>query len=216
MTTCKLFAAKLLDVPWLLHLDVFRPQINPVLTGRSRPDLVGQSTTGQWVAIESKGRVSVPDATTKAKAKDQALRCVSIGGTPVGLHIGAIAYFKNDRLRFHWQDPDYDGKERNTFGLPFDETFFRYHFAPALEIVRSDPIQFRRMLEEPVLVPVTAVDLQVGIRPDVLRLLARDQWSEARSWCRENRESLRKAEARPDGITVVAGESWRKRGEFLM
>src|SRR5262249_51851186 len=29
MTFCKLFAAKLLDTPWLLHLDVFRPDLNP-------------------------------------------------------------------------------------------------------------------------------------------------------------------------------------------
>ena len=28
MTFCKLFAAKLLNTPWLLHLDVFRPQLN--------------------------------------------------------------------------------------------------------------------------------------------------------------------------------------------
>lgn len=29
MTFCKLFAAKLLHTPWLLHLDVFRPGLNP-------------------------------------------------------------------------------------------------------------------------------------------------------------------------------------------
>src|SRR5437016_5365030 len=30
MTLCKLFASRLLFTPWLLHLDVFRPVLNPV------------------------------------------------------------------------------------------------------------------------------------------------------------------------------------------
>lgn len=57
LSLCKLFADARLDAPWLLHLDVFRPQLNPVLSGRSRPDLVGQTTAGTWVGLESKGRV---------------------------------------------------------------------------------------------------------------------------------------------------------------
>ena len=74
MAICKLFAAKLLDAPWLLHLNVFRPMLNPVLTGRSHPDLVGQTQSGQWLAFESKGRVSSPAADAKNKAKAQAQR----------------------------------------------------------------------------------------------------------------------------------------------
>jgi len=42
LAICKLFADKLLRAPWLLHLDVFRPDLNVVLAGRSRPDLVGE------------------------------------------------------------------------------------------------------------------------------------------------------------------------------
>ncbi len=45
MTLCKLFSAKLLNAPWLMHLDVFRPGLDVVLKGRSRPDLVGQTNT---------------------------------------------------------------------------------------------------------------------------------------------------------------------------
>ena len=46
LTICKLFAHKLLGVPWMLHLDVFRPQLNVVLSGRSRPDLIGRTHAG--------------------------------------------------------------------------------------------------------------------------------------------------------------------------
>lgn len=59
MTFCKLFAAKLLNTPWLLHLDVFGPQLNPILTSRSRPDLVGmEHGASRWHAFECKGRTS--------------------------------------------------------------------------------------------------------------------------------------------------------------
>jgi hypothetical protein len=37
LIVCKLFASKLLDSPWTLHLDVFRAVLNPrLLGGRSR------------------------------------------------------------------------------------------------------------------------------------------------------------------------------------
>ncbi len=47
VTVCKLFCERLLQTPWLLHLDVFRPQLDPDLRGRSRPDLVGQTNNGE-------------------------------------------------------------------------------------------------------------------------------------------------------------------------
>ena len=76
MVFCKLFAAELLDTPWLLHLDVFRAQLDPrTLQGRSRPDLVGKhSSSGAWHAFECKGRASVPSQPEKNKAKAQAQR----------------------------------------------------------------------------------------------------------------------------------------------
>ena len=41
LVICKLFAARLLDAPWTLHLDIWRNILNPVLlAGRSRPDMV--------------------------------------------------------------------------------------------------------------------------------------------------------------------------------
>lgn len=82
LTLCKLFAEMKLDAPWLLHLDVFRDRLNPrLLSGRSRPDLIGRTTGGEWVALESKGRVSPPTGDAKTKAKEQAERVVSIRGT---------------------------------------------------------------------------------------------------------------------------------------
>jgi hypothetical protein len=51
LTMCKLFAAKLLDTPWLRHLDIYGDRYRVLLTGRSRPDLFGLSTTSrEWTA----------------------------------------------------------------------------------------------------------------------------------------------------------------------
>ena len=72
MTLCKLFAAKLLHAPWLLHLDIFRDSLNPGLLGRSRPDLVGLDAFGRWHAFESKGRSGSPSDHDIENAKNQA------------------------------------------------------------------------------------------------------------------------------------------------
>ena len=76
MATCKLFAAKLLDAPWLLHLDVFRPTLNRFLTGRSRPDMLGQTQSGQWLAFESKAGPACwpPMRKTKPRSRPNAAR----------------------------------------------------------------------------------------------------------------------------------------------
>src|SRR5207244_2687161 len=89
MTMCKLFAAKLLQAPWVLHLDVFGPTVQAqVMTGRSRPDLVGQiHNTNDWIAMESKGRISPPSADAKTKAKNQALRVTAVGGVAPLYHV---------------------------------------------------------------------------------------------------------------------------------
>ncbi len=68
MTLCKVFASSLLRTPWLLHLDVFRTALNPVVLGRSRPDLVGEDINGNWNVFESKGRSAVPSSVDEQSA----------------------------------------------------------------------------------------------------------------------------------------------------
>jgi hypothetical protein len=42
MALCKVFSTRLLQTPWLLHLDVFGSMFAANNLGRSRPDLFGQ------------------------------------------------------------------------------------------------------------------------------------------------------------------------------
>ena len=105
LAVCKLFADKVLNVPWMLHLDVFRPHLNAVLKGRSRPDLIGQNKNKDWIVMECKGRASLPDKNTKRRVKEQAQRVVTVNGVPPMLAVGGIMHFRNEVLEFFWRDP---------------------------------------------------------------------------------------------------------------
>ena len=164
LTICKLFAAKLLDAPWMLHLDVFRPYLDVMLASRSRPDLVGQTLAGNWIVLECKGRISSPDTAVKNRAKQQAMRVVSISGAAPSRCIGGIAFFKNDVLQFYWRDPD--PETRNPIRIEPSPQTWSYYYRPALELVQSNPTYLTQMRERPTLMPVPQADIKVGIRPE--------------------------------------------------
>jgi len=211
LTLCKLFAAKKLNAPWLLHLDVFRSQLNPtLLSGRSRPDLVGQTNSGDWVALESKGRASPPAEDAKAKAKLQAERLIGINGTQVQFRIGAFAYFKNDTLKFFWRDPQPDDVEpRNPIRLKLTrDEFWRHYYQPILALVGSDNPALRQ--RENVAIPIKEADLKIRVLPEVMRFLKMEKWKDAGHWCMENHKQLARSEVHGDGLQIIAGESWSK------
>jgi len=211
MAMSKVFALKFLNVPWLLHLDVFRPQLNAVLNGRSRPDLIGERSTGEWIALESKGRVSPPDQTVKDKAKDQALRCRSVNGQQTALHIGAITFFKDDSLRFYWEDPEQGRDEPdNGFKLQVSDEDWRFHYLPVLDLLwhgGATVVQADNMDE----VRLENLDVTVGLSREVFDFLKGENWDHARTWCREHHSFLTEHEFFPDGIRVIAGDSWLKK-----
>jgi hypothetical protein len=210
MTLCKLFAAKLLNTPWLLHLDVFRPQINAVLTGRSRPDLVGmESGTGRWHAFECKGRISPPSERAKASAKAQAVRLVSVNATPCTLHVGAITYLRSDVLHFYWRDPE---PERGTpIKVPLRPDAWRYYYSPVLRAVLHARDEAVRAHRPDGRVALETLDLEVGIHRSVEPFLLAEKWDDARRAAEEHARELAMDGYQADGLLVVAGASWRER-----
>lgn len=210
MTICKLFASRLLDAPWMLHLDVFRPNLNPALTGRSRPDLIGQTQAGNWLAFESKGRASAPNSDAKAKAKQQALRCVSVSvaanNVPVTYHIGGIMYYRNDVLQFFWRDPTPDDSS-NGLNIPVADDSWEHYYRPAFELVRLRAGEAELGQAVPSK-SASVADVDVQIYPDVLMFLDKSMWNKAKAWCSENHSILIAQGFQPDGIKVKAGQSW--------
>jgi hypothetical protein len=192
-----------------MHLDVFRPQINPVLRKRSRPDLVGQTVSNEWVVIESKGRISIPSADAKNKAKEQAEQLTMVNGIPPRFQIGGIAFFRNEVLRFFWRDPEPEPRNRRgTFDVKLGDDDWSYYFRPVLELIHSQPHYFEQMRREEILMPVNGLDINVGIHPLILSLLAEEKWSDARRLCYEKNKGLIDAGYQADGIRVVVGDTW--------
>ncbi len=203
---CKLFASKLLDAPWTLHLDVFRPILNPrLIGGRSRPDMVAQSaSTTQWHAFECKGRASVPSTAEKQKAKAQAQRLVSVNGTPCTFHIGAITFFRNDAVEFYWRDPGPDGREH--IEIPDPNLGWRSYYEPVVQVIRSRGEG--AALEPNASVQIEELDLAIAIHPAIASILFASDWLRARAVARERRDDFASHGFQSDGLRVKAGKSW--------
>jgi hypothetical protein len=215
MTFCKLFAAKLLDTPWLLHLDVFRPQLNTVLSGRSRPDLIGKENgSGRWHAFECKGRTSPPDKRTKEKAKKQAQRLVSVNGAPCNLHIGAITHFKKDTLQFYWLDPS--PESGSSIEISLTTGTWRYFYEPVIQLIAGNrDYQILMQRESRVFLSISDLDIQVGVHPLVAEHLFHDRWDNAHEAALRNAETIVRDGYQRDGLVVKAGDSWRRRYEDI-
>lgn len=210
MVMCKLFAARLLNAPWMLHLDVFGAAITTVMTGRSRPDLVGQiNGTNQWIAMESKGRISSPDANAKTKAKNQALRITSVAGVPPTYNIGAISFLRNDILQFFWEDPmptDNDGV-KGKFELPgIKDDVWRSHYQTAMGAFRAITAVEDR--PDALTAILRQADVTISIHPAVINLLLEEQWAKAKSVAESIPEDLTHEGYQLDGLRVQAGKSW--------
>lgn len=210
MTLCKLFAAKLLDTPWLLHLDVFRPQLDAQLSGRSRPDLIGQeSNQAKWHAFECKGRTSPPDVEAKRKAKSQASRVIRVAGFPVSLQVGSISYFRKDALRYYWCDPPPETEEELV--IPEPDFEWGFYYGPTVQTFRYAAEQTdRRGAYEPGGFQVAEADLNVSFRPDLIDLVLIGDWSAVRRQAREPNMRLEFEGYQPDGIQIRAGPSWSR------
>lgn len=210
LTVCKLFADRLLRAPWMLHLDVYRPMLNPVLSGRSRPDLVGQTTGGQWVALECKGRLSPPDANARTNAKRQARQIVSVNGAAPNFNVGGISFFRADVLRFFWIDPQPSSRGKRSVEIKVEPADWRFYYLPVLDLIRSQPDVFERMRDAPTLMEVREADIQIGIHPLVLRSLVDENWEEARHRGQAVGAEVSELLYRSDGLAVLAGESWSR------
>lgn len=119
LTMAKAFAELTLNVPWLMHLDVYREELAVALAGQSRPDLVGQTTDGHWVGIEAKGRSNAFEMNALNNAKAQAQMLGTVGGEEPVLRIGMLTHFTGERLQFRVRDPHADD-ERHRVELPLN------------------------------------------------------------------------------------------------
>ena len=223
MTFCKLFAHRLLCTPWLLHLDIFREQLQLVLQQGSRPDLVGQSVSNQWHGFECKGRMQSLGSSGKKKAKDQACRLISVKSIPCTLHVGSVTYFRRNTLEFYWCDPP---SRESEAGIEIDlpEDAWRHYYGPIAEIIASyrqgDFAVTEEVMERDVdnnlYIRIPESDVEIGVHRVIEELLADQEWERARLAASERAEDFRVQGFHPDGVLVRAGDSWNGRNEQLL
>lgn len=210
LAVAKLFADRCLGAPWLLHLDVFRPQLNVQLAGRSRPDLVGETTAGGWIALECKGRISRPSENAKLKAKEQAERITTINGVVPIVNAGCISFFKRDVLQFFWRDPTPDpARIKHQIDIDVPGESWRNYYGPILALFSGTAL---RREERRGIVTATdeRLDVTVSIDANVLRLLEAGHWADAKIVAAEAATQPAEAPLRTDGLRITAGETWLK------
>ena len=205
LTMTKAFAERSLGVPWLLHLDVYRQRLQPILAGRSRPDLVGQTANGDWVAIESQGRTNGFDGQALTRAKQQARMLASLGGQAPVLLIGMVTHFGDAQLQFTASDPPrHEDGERvhlplsrsdliEAYYRPFREFLAREAQARILE---RDGTRYRAAT-------VSSVDVTVGLAIDT----AETKTPSGEVFTRRPSDGERHY-AGHDGVLVELGSMW--------
>ena len=105
LVIAKAFAENVLHAPWMMHLAVYQNLLSPTFTSSSRPDLVGQTTSGDWIVLESKGRSNRFDAKALATARTQARALGLVSGQAVSMQVGIVTHFSDGRLHFTVSDP---------------------------------------------------------------------------------------------------------------
>ena len=201
MAICKLFASKLLNTSYILHLDVHRDLHRLELQGRSRPDLYGTNDFVDWHAFECKGRSRKPSDDVKQNAKSQAHRLISVDGNQCRLHVGSFAYFKNDVLNFYWRDPEPDNLK--PIELPFPVQEWRYYYEPAISLTSEED-------GSPLFQGGRPPYVSVGVHPAVHQNLRERRWLEALKVARENLRVFKQEGYQPDGLMVKADEWWEQ------
>lgn len=206
MTLTKAAVHRLCDVPWLMHLDVYRADLAAALgDDHSRPDLVGRDQSGRWVVVESKGRTNSFDGQALMRAKQQAQKVISIGGQAPHLAIGALLHFDGDVLQLHLRDPEPDLKAQISLPLT-SESFFEGYYRPFRAWLQRDPARRRVRVGERTFIeaPIEQLDLAVGL-DEALVSLPETERTKVEIEVREESEN---AFVGADGILVRTGPLW--------
>jgi len=205
ITLAKLFANRLLSVPWLLHLDVYRQQLQPILAGKTKPDFVGLNAAFDWVVLEAKGRTNEYEDSVLQRAKLQTQQLTTIQGSQPVLRAGCLAYFSAGNLQFAIQDPKGEHRRRKIPDLPLTKdalikAYYRLFQAWLQEVtsVQTEEIDGRRYR----LLALPDFELSIGLPLDLdERLIAREPAKDQH--LRKDNEFIG-----ADGLFVRVGTVW--------
>lgn len=133
LTFSKLLSNRLLNVPWLLHIDMYRAQFerNGQAFGfgssRIRPDLIGKDNMSRWVVMEAKGRTNSMESGLLTRAKNQTRNLRLIGTDFPNMRVALVAHFNNGRLVVDWEDPEDVSNEHFDLEINNEEFLNKYY-----------------------------------------------------------------------------------------
>ncbi|MGG0789880.1 hypothetical protein ABE132_14480 [Peribacillus simplex] len=184
----KLFSARLLNCPWLMHLDRYagrRFNATFVKGGKKfhttkRPDLVGLRNgpilfddlgnpyiTSDWMAFESKGRSSRVKSALD-EAKDQLENLDKINSVDP-LRVALQTYTsKSNEIKVVWRDPE-SKIAKNSFCLTINKKdfLFEYYYPIYRLIVSNDNLDRLYLNENLYFTYEIDGTLKIGLRSDV-------------------------------------------------
>jgi hypothetical protein len=161
----KAFVAKRLDVPWLMHVDVYRQQFGlQMVPYGGRPDLFGRSLSGDWIVAESKGRTNWHDSSALERAKTQAQQVTSIAGVAPALRMGLVTSFTNGWLSLFVDDPP-TNKKRKPLNYTISDTELKAaYYAPFRALLEGNSRRRENILGRRIdIVRLDSPDLEVGM-----------------------------------------------------
>ncbi len=166
----KLFSESLLETPWVMHLDVYRNQLMPILVGRSKPDLVGMNTSGDWLVLESKGRSNSPPNSLIQDAKDQTGQLTQIAGVTPALAVATVGYFDSKgTLRAKIRDPKVPKRRGRRLGCTPIQ-LLRDYYDPFLHLLSNSKNE-RGEDAQYLMLRIDEADLSVGMDREIFKYL---------------------------------------------
>jgi hypothetical protein len=224
ITMAVAWARRALRIPWLLHLDVYREQLDVSFQpGDSRPDLVGRRADGTWAVFEAKGRSSAPSEAAQAKAKDQSQRVSDIGGVVPSGCFAFFSFFATDRsavgrrkpkvvhLRVVDPPPGRGAAEPISLPLFTPDNFFQIYYAPWRRLLADNDLTSEegaftwRRLED--------LDFRVGVLSKVAMALEQQHFDGLPEIIQAATSTEGLEQQFPDwagdGLVIEPGESWQ-------
>jgi hypothetical protein len=207
LTMAKLFAWRCLQVPWLLHLDVYRDRLDvSTEPGKSKPDLVGLDSSGSWVVVESKGRTNDFDQRALDKAKSQSKTVRAISGATPKYRVGLQSYFSDGILRLSVDDPESSDREYS-FDLPLTREMLEHDYYQPFRDSLTPDSGARRVSyagRDYIIRPEPSFDFAFGL--DAERSAAPAET--AAEGDAINDQFGQEHFTGPDGVLVLLGKSW--------
>ncbi|BEM22879.1 hypothetical protein SME04J_12450 [Serratia marcescens] len=127
MAVSKLLSQKLLNVPWLAHLHMLKTPMSYSRNTKSRPDLIGRNSKGDYIIVEAKGTSGRYNDATQNKALDQLNVIKTVNRTTPILYIASQLYFDTSMsVKFQDPEPEQDGLDIEFSDSEFFNAYY-YH-----------------------------------------------------------------------------------------